>query len=416
MVQFLTDNTLGRTWLEMHGETSRLAETCEYLVRPAGEPIGSRPRKDPRDLRILDPACGSGHFLLYAFDLLLTIYEEAWAVDGAAAPRSELTGHTIGQDYPDLAALRRAAPSLIVEHNLYGVDIDARCAQIAALALWLRAQRAYQGLDIPPASRPRLHRTHIVVAEPMPGSLDLAAAFAAELEKPFQRILFGRMIEEMRLAGELGTLLQVERSLANDISRARQQFLAGEQTALPGFEPTHGQGKLDLSGVTDETVFHNAEDSILAALRRFAESAGGTDTRRRLFADDAAQGVALIDLVRTRFDVVLMNPPFGAASLAAKKEFEQIYPRTKSDVYAAFVERGIQLLHPCGLLGAITSRTGFFLSSFQKWREEILLKEAPPVVFADLGFSVMDAAMVEAAAYVLKKTSDVNEDCIPASA
>ena len=125
--------------------------------------------------------------------------------------------------------------------------------------------------------------------------------------------------------------------------------------------------------------------------------------RRRLFAGDSAQGIALIDLLRTSFDVVLMNPPFGAASLAAKKEYEQAYPRTKNDIFAAFVERGIALLHPYGLLGAITSRTGFFLSSFQKWREEILLKEALPVVFADLGYGVMDAAMVEAAAYCLEK-------------
>lgn len=79
------------------------------------------------------------------------------------------------------------------------------------------------------------------------------------------------------------------------------------------------------------------------------------------------------------------------------------YPRTKNDVYAAFVERGIELLVPGGMLGAITSRTGFFLSSFQKWREEILLKEAPPVVFADLGAGVLDSAMVETAAYCLRK-------------
>jgi hypothetical protein len=98
-----------------------------------------------------------------------------------------------------------------------------------------------------------------------------------------------------------------------------------------------------------------------------------------------------------------MNPPFGAGSLAAKKDFDKAYPRTKNDIYAAFVERGIQLLLPCGLLGAITSRTGFFLSSFQRWREEIILKDAPPVAFADLGIGVMDAAMVEAAAYVLQK-------------
>ena len=78
------------------------------------------------------------------------------------------------------------------------------------------------------------------------------------------------------------------------------------------------------------------------------------------------------------------------------------YPKTKNDVYAAFVERGIDLLHPRGRLGAITSRTGFFLSSFQKWREDILLPKAPPVVVADLGIGVLDDAMVETAAYCLE--------------
>jgi hypothetical protein len=403
VVQFLVDNTLGRTWLEMFGAATKLADKCEYLIRPIGEPIGPRRFKDPRDLRILDPACGSGHFLLYAFDLLLTIYEEAWTRDDGDAV-SQLTGRTLTEDYPNLARLREAAPALIVEHNLHGVDIDARCAQIAALALWLRAQRAYQDLGIRADARPRIHRTQIVVAESMPESPDLAAAFATELEKPFQRTLFERMIQEMHLAGELGTLLQVETSLADDLRRARRQFLSEAPTLFPDLQSKSEQGKLDLSGVTDETIFQDAEETILEALRRFAESAGGADARRRLFAGDAAQGMALIDLVRTRFDVVLMNPPFGAASLAAKKEFEKAYPRTKNDIYAAFVERGIQLLHPGGLLGAITSRTGFFLSSFQKWREEILLKEAPPVVFADLGYGVMDAAMVEAAAYCLEKS------------
>jgi hypothetical protein len=168
------------------------------------------------------------------------------------------------------------------------------------------------------------------------------------------------------------------------------------------------QGELDLSGIDDDAFFHEAEARIVETLRHFAETAtGGTGARRRLFADDASHGIALTDLVRTRFDVVLMNPPFGEGSLAAKKEFERSYPRTKNDVFAAFVERGVQLLHPHGLLGAITSRTGFFLSSFQSWREEILLKEAPPVVFADLGYGVLDSALVEVAAYCLEKGREV---------
>jgi len=98
-----------------------------------------------------------------------------------------------------------------------------------------------------------------------------------------------------------------------------------------------------------------------------------------------------------------MNPPFGEASKPSKDYIEKSYPRTKNDVYAAFVERGLSWLVPHGLLGAITSRTGFFLSSFQKWREEILLKEARPTVMADLGTGVLDTAMVETAAYVLER-------------
>jgi hypothetical protein len=409
VVQFLGDNTLGRLWLEMHGEKTSLLRCCEYLVLPSDEPERRRPRKDPRDLRILDPACGSGHFLLYCYYLLLIIYEEAWG-EVKSEVRSQISGRTLREDYPDLATLRKAVPALILEHNLYGVDIDSRCAQIAALALWLRAQRAYKDFGLKASERPRIQRTHIVVAEPMLGDTGLVEEFAAQLDPPLLRDLFRKMVSEMRLAGELGTLIPVEEGIAAELRLAREQFVKQRQTSgfLPGMAPVRKQGRLDLSGIDDDHFFHEAEARIVEALRRFAEAAtGGASVRRQLFAGDAAQGIALIDLLRTRFDVVLMNPPFGAASLAAKREFETAYPRTRNDIYAAFVERGIWLLHPHGLLGAITSRTGFFLSSFQKWREEILLKEAPPVVFADLGYGVMDAAMVEAAAYCLEKGREV---------
>ena len=102
--------------------------------------IRFRAKKDPRDMRVLDPACGSGHFLLYAFDLLVTMYLEAWSDDDS--PNSEVTGKTLRDDYPDEPSLHRAIPGLVLAHNLHGVDIDARCAQIAQLALWMRAQRA----------------------------------------------------------------------------------------------------------------------------------------------------------------------------------------------------------------------------------------------------------------------------------
>ena len=405
VVEFLVDNTLGRIWLEMHGDSSDLKERCRYLVRSTEGQALTRPRKDPRDLRILDPACGSGHFLLYCFDLLLVIYEEAWAAN-TSWPSSQTTGRSLRDDYQDIESLRRASAALILEHNLHGVDIDPRAAQIAALALWLRAQRAWKDFHVPAAERPHIQRTHIVVAEPMPGDVALVDEFATQLDPPLLRDLFGKMVAEMRFAGDLGTLVPVEKALETEVRQAREQFVKQRQTPgfLPGMEPVSKQGKLDFSGIDDDSFFHEAETRIVDALRLFAEAAtGGSSMRRKLFANDSVQGVALIDLLRKHFDVVLMNPPFGAACLVAKKEFEKAYPRTKNDIYAAFVERGVQLLQPHGLLGAITSRTGFFLSRFQKWREEVLLKEAPPVVFADLGHGVMDSAMVEAAAYCLEK-------------
>jgi hypothetical protein len=403
VVEFLVDNTLGRTWIEMYGDTSRLATRCQYLVRSETSPFGSRVPKDPREIRVLDPACGSGHFLLYAFDLLVTIYEEGWEASGV---RYQVSGKTLREEYPERDELRRAIPGLILANNLHGIDIDPRAAQIAALALWLRAQRALAEAEVPRADRPAIQRTNVVAAEPMPGDEALVKEFAAGLDPPLLGELFLKLIAELRLAGDLGSLLPVEARLGEEIHRARTEYQERNRATgyLPGLEPPRSQVEIDYSGIDDGRFFREAETRIVKALERFAETAtASAGVRRRLFAGDAAQGFALVELLRQRYDVVLMNPPFGAASLAAKKEFEQAYPRTKNDLYAAFVERGVKLLHPRGMLGAITSRSGFFLSSYQKWREEILLKEAPPVVFADLGLGVMDAAMVEAAAYCLQK-------------
>jgi hypothetical protein len=215
------------------------------------------------------------------------------------------------------------------------------------------------------------------------------------------------MVSEMELAGELGTLLRVDEAIATTLTQAREEYVRQTTTShLPGLQPEPSQDELDFSEIDDVRFFEEAETMLLDALHRFSESAiGGGGVQRWLFADDAAQGIALIDLLRRRFDVVLMNPPFGACSLLAKTQFEKSYPLTKNDLYSAFVERGIQLLQPRGMIGAITSRTGFFLSSFQKWREDILLKQAPPAVFADLGYGVLDGAMVEVAAYSLEKVS-----------
>jgi hypothetical protein len=400
VVQFLVDNTLGRMWTEMAGTTVALSEHCEYFVEFEDE-RPTRPFNDPRDIRVLDPACGSGHFLLYAFDLLTQMYLETWEQGLATEGRRSLR-----ETYESRADLERVLPRLILERNLYGIEIDPRAAQIAALALWLRAQRFWRDAALQAAERPRVRRTGIIVAEPMPGDTQLIDEFAARLAPPLLGSLFRQIVHAMSLAGDMGCLLRAESELAGAIAEARAEFVRRDvqPQALPGFGREAEQGELDLSGIDDDGFFVEAESRLLDALVRYAtESAGATGTRRRLFAEDSTYGVALLELLRQRFDVVLMNPPFGAGSLRSKRIFDQSYPRSKNDVYAAFVERGIELLKPRGLLGAITSRTGFFLSTFQKWREDIILQTAPPLVFADLGQGVLDGALVEVAAYCLSK-------------
>ncbi|MFL5345613.1 MAG: Eco57I restriction-modification methylase domain-containing protein [Hyalangium sp.] len=374
VVQFLADNTLGRIWYEMRGTNTMLADRCEYMVRKPGEVFAPRAKKDPRDLRVLDPACGSGHFLLYAFDLLLTIYEEAYA--DPESPKSEATGKTLAEDYPSLDALRKAVPGLILAHNLHGVDIDPRCAQIAQLALWMRAQRAFLDMGVARGGRTLIRRSNIVVAEPLVADAHLAKEFVARLgDAELGRVFMG-LVDALGLAGDMGFLLRIEKHVARTSKR----------------------------GQTGD-LFAPHEERIRAALARFLAEEGSASARKRLFADDAAQGIGLLSVAERRFDVVLMNPPFGAGSTRAKADFERAYPRTKNDVYAAFVERGIEMLSSRGRLGAITSRTGFFLTSFQKWREEVLLTQAPPIIFADLGHGVLDGAMVETAAYCLEARS-----------
>ena len=349
--------------------------TAEALK--ASELIPFRAWKDPRELRIADIASGSGHFLLYCFDVLETIYHEAY--DDAEH------GTDMRKDYPTRAGLDLALPGLILGRNLHGVDIDLRACQIASLALWLRAQRSYQEAGITQAERPTITKANIIWVAPMPGEKELLDGFLSTVESEDLRRLVKEVFEGMQQAGYVGSLLAMEADISTAIKR-----VIGLRGGLFAKED---RGKWQLM-----------HTEMMKALTEYSDAvSNGERFKRTLFANDTAHGLSYIDLCETKMDVMLINPPFCDPSTPSKKYIESHYPRTKNDLYAAFVERGIQWLVPHGMLGAISSRTGFFLTSFQKWREEIVLGEAHPTVFADLGYGVLDTAMVETAAYCLEK-------------
>jgi len=162
------------------------------------------------------------------------------------------------------------------------------------------------------------------------------------------------------------------------------------------------QQRFDFSGITDDQFFEHAEAKVIEALRQYAESAqNGLQLQRRLFSDDALRGFAFVDVCHKRFDVVLMNPPFGEAATVSDYYLRANYPLGYIDLYTAFLDRGSGIRAKGGLVGAITSRTALTLSSFADWRRTRLLGETRIGVCADLGYGGLDTAMVEVAAYTL---------------
>ncbi|KQT48988.1 hypothetical protein ASG43_09155 [Aureimonas sp. Leaf454] len=389
VVEFLVDNTLGRLWFNWTGAQTSLRDRCQYLLaKPDEKPEPAGSLRDPRTIKMLDPACGSMHFGLYAFDLFYEIYQEAWAWEqthGAGSLDRVTGGHAglkpLADTYADIDAFLREVPRLIIENNIYGVDIDPRAAQIASLALWLRAQRAWHEGNVRAQDRPRILRGHVVAAVPPPAELDLRKSFMAGLDE-LDAQLFEKTLFLLKGLPELGVLLRVEQELPKLI----QQVFKG-----------HG----GIFAEQDMLHWQKAESRLREALTNMYKEARST-YKGRLFADDALQGLKIVDIVHEVFDVVVMNPPFGDASSGAKDYVFKEYNSSKSDLATMFVERSVEIIRPGGRLGAITSRTCFFLSTYRDWRQNVILNHTSPDIFVDLGLGVMDDAMVEAAAYVLE--------------
>jgi hypothetical protein len=383
VVEFLVQNTLAALWVEMRGGQSVLEDLPLLLPRTVTQP---RRRKDPRDIRILDPACGSGHFLLGSFDILASIYRESWHDHDSS--KSLGTGRTLREDFQSITNLEHHLPRLILEQNLYGIDIDARCAQIAALALWMKAQRAWNGLKIARADRPQVFRTNIVIAEPIPAGRDTREAFVNQLGPDLGRVA-DALFRRLDLAGEAGSLLEIHKWFRSEIRQALVDFGG-------------------LFAHSDQERWQKAESLLLERLRAFAfEANAKTEWRRSLFVADTLRGLAFIDVTRESFDVVLMNPPFGDPTPRAREACGAELAAAANDIGGAFVLAAKRRWAPEGCIGVLSSATLWFKPTVADWRRETLLENGYAIrAAAHLGGDVLDGATVSASAIVIDRTHD----------
>jgi predicted RNA methylase len=382
IVKALVQNTLGRLWLETH-PNSPLREKLDYLVPIRNEFRPPARSLSVQEIKVLDPACGSGHFLLGAFDLLLEMWRE---------------------ERPDLPEWR--IPALILEHNLYGVDIDLRACQIAAIAIWLKARTTFERLKgNDPNAKFEPKRINIVCADIRFVDSNRKAQFLQQFaHDPVLLSIVEQTLQACENAFEIGSLLRISQPFeqlfrqrikrADELKRKQEQLrlfvLRDEQISL-GDVPIPVPKELTVAEIVDR---------IKEFVRRASEA---QDMGSLLFGMDAEYAVQLVDILTEKYDVVLMNPPYGAMPPRCKQYARQHYPRTHNDYYSAFIEQAVNLCKEGGYVGALTGRTFLFLKSFQKLREEILRSDALPEIVWDLGFNVLDEATARYAAFTLRK-------------
>jgi SAM-dependent methyltransferase len=357
VVRFLVHNSLGRRLVDADPSTPLLDQLSLLIDPPTirGTPV------DLAQVKVLDPACGSGHFLLGCYDVL----EAAW----------------------QLAGVSPADAAAWIVPCLWGVDIDPRAVQVAQAAIVFRARRSCGRSPLPPPN--------VICARAL--SDDAAAWKRAQVGLDANlRHLVDAMRTALRDAPVLGPLLKAEQRLAGEI---RSTVIAADDT---------GDDLFSAAGIAHD-IFGNAERAVITALQRAADATSATPAEQ-LLAAGASDAVRFVEAMRNRYDAILMNPPFGEPVASTKDYIKAAYPwiPTKDfNLLAAFVGRGIELCKAEGYVGAITSRGGLFINTYQAWRTDVLLGNRF-VALADLGSGVMDAT-VEAAAYVLSPARSETE-------
>jgi hypothetical protein len=343
IVRYMVENSLGRLWVEGHPDCGLKENWKYYLEEAQQEPEVQAKlaeiRKEyaalnPEDIKLIDPCMGSGHILVYAFDVLMQIYESA--------------GYS-----------QRDAAKSILEHNIYGLDIDDRAYQLAYFAVMMKA-RQYNRRIL------NGENTCHVYAIQESNSINRAhlkyfGAGMDDIEKNAAKMQLEGLLDTLTDAKEYGSILNVE-SYNWDLLR---RFVAAEDTA--------GQISMDSVGVEDT----------------------------------AEQLNRLVDIGETmarKYWVTITNPPYAAISNLSPKVNDFVkanYPDSKVDLFAVFIERCGLMTRVSGYQAMITQHAWMFLASYENLRDKLLNKEL--INLAHLGphaFDEINGEVVQTSSFV----------------
>ena len=339
VVKFLVDNTLGKAYLEMYPDSSikekyQIANAPDHQVRHP---------KDVRDMRVLDPACGSGNFLIYAFSLLYDLYQDQM--------------DNYGRDYS-----RRDIPKMIVEYNLYGMDLDERAAQITQIALFIKA-RVLGGHRSHWPSYTNVVSTHFSL--PTYDEVKVSFGYDTSWLQRYDAAA-NKIWSDLSSAHKFGSLVRVEEQLdelAPDDDN-HMLFSAEEMNSL-----FSGRNEL-------KTVIHNLVDEW-----------GKANSFSLLKSSEAK---TFLDIISQKYDVVVANPPYTDSADFGKElkafveaNYKKPY-KFNSNLYACFIKRCCELAGMEGKVGMIHPHTFMFIKTFEDVRK-FMIEETHINVMVDYG-------------------------------
>lgn len=333
IVRYLVENSLGRLWMLNRPESS-LVDRMEYYIKPEQQETDFLKINSPEELKICDPACGSGHMLVYAFDLLYAIYEEE--------------GYTPSE-----------IPEMILTHNLFGIEIDKRAGELAGFALTMKAR----GRD-----------RHFFKKQVQPNICML------------ENVVFEQ--------GELDAYIDVVGS---------ELFTNAHRDTLFQFSEADNFGSLIRPAAKD-----------VSYLLRLLESKNLSGNLSYLSThQNVLKVLKQADYLSPKYYVVIANPPYmGSKGVNNRlRTFAQDnYTDSKSDLFAMFIERNLDLAVQKGVVAMITMQSWMFLSSYENLRKSILSKKTilSMAHFGVRAFDSIGGEVVSTTAFVIENTLHPN--------
>ncbi len=367
IVKYIVENSLGRLWLEGHPNEELQKEWKYYLEEAEQEPEVEEELKKireehsklkPEDIKVLDPCMGSGHILVYAFEVLYEIHK--------------IAGYS-----------EREIPRMILQNNLYGLDIDDRAAQLASFALIMKA-RHYNRRLFREIEREHLELNLCSIEESNEIPRDVIAYFADENEELKNDVEY--LVEVFTDAKEYGSILEVKEVNFKALKERLNEIEALEKDSNSG-------------GITFPIEFPM---QINAFEKQY----------NSIILNEIAKIIKQAEIMSMKYEVCVTNPPYmgrkGMNSTLAIY-IDNIYHNSRNDLYSVLIDKNIRLTNRYGFISMITQQSWMFLSSFQKLRAYILdnVTINSMIHLGARAFDEISGEVVQSTSFVMRNSNNV---------